>query len=68
MGGLEAYSNWPQVSLPAGHDGGRKKRGFVLFRLSFVLERSVKEEKNHTEADVLCVFCVHMVNSRVHKL
>ena len=25
--GLEAFSNWSQVSLPADCDGGRKKRG-----------------------------------------
>ena len=25
--GLEAFSNWSQVSLPAHCDGGRKKRG-----------------------------------------
>ena len=31
VGGLEAYSNWPQVSSPGEHDGGRKMRGFVLF-------------------------------------
>ena len=64
-GGLEAYSNWSQVSLPAEHDGGRKMRGFVLFQpqLSSEPERGVKEDKNHIEVDVFSSdFCAYAFN------
>ena len=66
-GGLEAYSNWLQVSLPAEHDGGRKMRGFVLFhpQLSSGPERGVNQENKHIEADVFSFdFCAYIFNTR----